>query len=283
MPLESMKYYAYAEPEPSCGISSHVQKGLIPSLECGGTDLCEEGMGFGVPMLQYARDFYFPGTASVSTPGRVSGIHVTKQFNFDLIERFQDSASRIQHFSWVQSRVNLDIFKVPIGRKILKFINSRILKYSIKMPPPRFIRVPSRGKARVDYAIERNMKSIHVRIELESIYQKNCQRIYISNELGGKAFTLYRDGSGLQLQGDSIGEWNKIEAHWALFYSPSKKLGFRVTIPQKATGFRGRETNMPELRWSGIIIALSPGIRKIEYKISVGTLKALMEDPRQTT
>lgn len=98
--LESLKYYLFNEYGISMGKSSPIQKGLIPSLNGGGGDLCEEGLGFGVPILQYVRDFYFPGSAITLLAGPVDATsHVAKKFNYDLIERKQTNGGLIQSFS----------------------------------------------------------------------------------------------------------------------------------------------------------------------------------------
>ncbi len=79
------------------------------------------------------------------------------------------------------------------------------------------------------------------------------------------------------MSGNNIGEWNRINASWALFYSPALKLGFRIDIPRNVEAYHGRETNSLELNWSGIIFSAAPKTTLIEYDVNFGTLRELME------
>ncbi len=90
-------------------------------------------------------------------------------------------------------------------------------------------------------------------------------------------FTQYRDGSGVRLHANQIGEWNKINASWAILYSPALGLGYKINIPPGLEAFRGRETNVPDLCWSGVILSVPPKIAHLGYTISIGPMKRLME------
>lgn len=270
-----LNYYLYDTPIPSRGKSTPVQKGLIPSHNGGGADISEEGLGFGVPILQYVRDFYFPGTSSVHPLGLITDSLASKEFKFDLIERSQIKRSRVEHFSWVESRLSLNLFKNTLGRQVLKFLSQHVFNRGIKpVPPPAFIHTKDRGTANTIYEFGSSRKKIHVKIEFKSLVQTQLQRIFISNELGGSLFTFYRDGANFCLFGNAIGPYEKINAQWALFYAPSLKWGFRVDFPDGVTGLLGREIN-PVLCWSGVILSIPPSRNLVEYDITIGSLKEI--------
>ncbi len=276
--LQSLEYYLFKDPKPSNGRSTPIQKGLIPSRKGGEADLCEEGLGFGVPTLEYVRDFYFPGKSLASPSGIVNDSNATKTYWFDLIERRETEPSKIHILSWVQNRFLLRLYKYPISRKVLEILGSTVFRYNIsKSQPPKFIHVNDRGYATTIYKIEKNKKQILVSVDLTSIKRKNLQRLYISNELSGRLFDYYIDSSNHRLFRDSIGGWDKIDASWAIFYAPSLKFGYRIDIPPAIIAYRGLETFNPSLCWSGVIFSLPATIQKIEYKITLGTLKDLQQ------
>lgn len=274
--LESLNYYLFDTPILSRGKSSPIQMGLIPSHHGGEADLSAEGLGFGVPILQYARDFYFPGTSTVHPIGMITDMHASKEFKFDLIERIQNKKSRVEPFSWVENRLNLVLFKTLLGRQLLKFLHKYVYILNINpKPPPTFIHTMNRGTAQVSYEFESKKRKIHVRIEFKSLLHTQLQRIYISNELGGSLFTYYRDGANLRLHGDTIGAYDKINATWALMYAPSLKIGFRVDYPPDVAGLRGREIS-PNLNWSGIILSIPPERPVVEYDLTIGSLREIL-------
>ncbi|HME50741.1 MAG TPA: hypothetical protein VKM55_00860 [Candidatus Lokiarchaeia archaeon] len=277
--MESLKYYLFNDSRPYHGKSTPVQKGVVPSMKGGDADVCEEGLGFGVPILQCTRDFYFPGTGNAEPAGEIYAPSAKKSYEFNLIERLQADSHKIRHFTWVVNRLNLTIFKSKAGRKILELPQPLIRRLSAfyKLEPPAFIRVRSHGIARVTYDVDKLGHRININADFSSIHKQNLQRIYISNELGGKAFTHYYDGSGIRLQANQIGEWNKIEAAWAILYSPILRFGYKIDIPPGLVAYRGRETNMPDLCWSGIILSISPKLTHIKYAIELGSLRQLTE------
>ncbi|MHA2072130.1 MAG: hypothetical protein ACW985_10145, partial [Candidatus Thorarchaeota archaeon] len=105
-PGSEMSYYLTKNLWPHLGKSSPVQKGLLPSVTSSPPEMCEGGVGFGVPILEYKRDFYFPGTAAVSEEGRIRGDTAWKHFAMNLIDRRQKKGSEsISSFSWVFQRI----------------------------------------------------------------------------------------------------------------------------------------------------------------------------------
>lgn len=243
-------------------------------------DLCEEGVGLGVPILQCTRDFFFPGTAIAEPVGEVREGVAKKIFILDLINRIQAETRRVHKFTWVYSRLLNRTFKSVIGRRILlryfkSIVGQKILKFTYNAP--KFIRVSDHGQASCIYLIDTKHHRINITINFSGIHKHNLQKIYVSNELGGHVFTHYRDSSNIRLRENQIGEWNKIHASWAMFYSPRMELGFLVDIPSGIEAFRGREANSPELCWSGIILSLPPSIKELQYTITLGTTQELNE------
>jgi hypothetical protein len=265
-----VSYHMSGSTQPYYGKTAPVQKGLLPSISGHESDLCEEGVGFGVPILQYKRDFFFPGTSIVSNEGRVGGKPIWKKFTMDLIDRRQGRQStEIRMLSWAPQRIYNKIYKSIYGRRVLQLIERRLESLRPDYDPSVFFRVKERGVVLVSYLIDEAAGIIDVSMDFSGIQRIGLQHIYISNELGGNLFDVYTDSSGVNLHGEAIGTWDKIDAAWATFYSPSKNVGFRVEIPESVEAFRGREIIGLDISWSGVIFMVSPTTIHLQYRINV--------------
>lgn len=266
-----VSYFLSSSTRPHSGKASLIQKGLIPSQMNGSDDLCEEGVGFGVPILQYKRDFFFPGSATVSDEGLLAGGKSWKRFQLDLVERHQDSNS-IQAFSWVYQRIYNRLYKSAQGKMLLDAFEVRTRKRGerIGRTSSKFFRVKKRGDVFVSFDTDVTNGRIVVELDFSSVAKSNLQHIYVANELGGTIFENYVDSSGIKLVGNEIGGWDKIHAKWAAFCAPIMNIGYQIEIPRNVQAFRGREIIGSNICWSGIIFMLSPAVQSIQYQINIG-------------
>jgi hypothetical protein len=275
---KDLEYYLYNDSRPHSGISSPVQKGLVPGLQNSDARLCEEGLGFGVPILQYARDFYFPGSAETTEEGKLSAGVYQKCFQYNLIERTQKPSERsVRPFSWVAHRVYNRIYKSSVGHTAISIFAPPNLKawYGIKLPVSKLLRVRDRGWSCTTYALDPAEGTVKVTAELDRFSREGLQQVYVSNEMGGHLFTHYFDSRGLRLRGEEIGGWSRINAKWVIMHAPGIGLGFRIDIPPGIAAFRGRETFSKDVSWSGVIFSVSPSVRTIEYGVRLDTFGAL--------
>ncbi|MHA2159984.1 MAG: hypothetical protein ACXABE_13870, partial [Candidatus Thorarchaeota archaeon] len=237
-----VSYFLSSSTRPHSGKASLIQKGLILSQMNGSDDLCEEGVGFGVPILQYKRDFFFPGTAIVSDEGLLEGGKSWKRFIFDLVERHQGGKS-IRAFSWVYQRIYNRLYKSAQGRILLDAVEVRTRQRGERngRTSSKFFRVKKRGDVLVSFDTDITNGQIVIELDFSSVDKSNLQHIYVSNELGGTLFENYVDSSGIKLVGNEIGAWDKIQAKWAVFCAPKKNIGYQIEIPGNVQAFRGRE------------------------------------------
>jgi hypothetical protein len=246
--------------------------------------LCGEGLGFGTPILQYRRDFYFPGSATVKYEENNGKKHWTKVFTFNLIERKQQySLTRISAFSWILPRLHNWIYKKKTGRQLLKLITllprHPYQRSNMDFAPQLFIPVQSRGESACQFLVTDNNRVLDVELGFDTINRKNLQNIYIANELGGYQFTQYFEDLGLVLVGNQIEPWAKIEGRWGAFFAPRFDFGFRVEIPQGITAFRGREVfEGKDIFWSGILLQLPKSTTMFRYRVHFGTLHQILEE-----
>lgn len=277
-----LSFYISDTTDPQQGKSSPIQKGLIPDLQSDAADLCGEGLGFGTPILQYRRDFYFPGAATVKYEEDNREKHWTKVFTFNLIERKQqDSLSKISAFSWMLPRLHNWVYKKKTGRQLLKLITilSRpgYQRTSKHFAPQLFIPVQSRGESPCQFLVSNDDRILDIELSFDAIARKNLQNIYIANELGGHQFIQYHDDSGLFLTGNQIEPWAKIEGRWGTFFAPKLDFGFRVEIPKGITAFRGREVfESKDIFWSGILLQLPKETTIFRYRVHFGNLPQIL-------
>lgn len=268
---------------PQSGKSAPIQKGLIPHLQNENVDICGEGLGFGTPILQYRRDFYFPGSASICHKDNDGSDLWAKQFIFNLIERKQhDPLTSIDTFSWVLPRLHNRIYKTKNGRQLLKLVallNQWTFQARGKQSAPQyFIPVKSQGECQCQFLVRLKKRQIDVQVSFDTIVRNHLQFIYIANELGGQYFTQYWDSSGLYLQDNQIEPWAKITGHWAIFYAPALKFGFRVEIPKGINAFRGREVfEAHDIFWSGILLRFPKSTITCNYQIQYGAFQQIQE------
>ncbi|MFX0078246.1 MAG: hypothetical protein ACFE8O_03315 [Candidatus Hermodarchaeota archaeon] len=279
-----LSFHISDKPEPQQGKSSPIQKGLLPSLQGGGADLCGEGLGFGTPILQYRRDFYFPGSSTVTKSENEIKSYCEKVFHFNLIERKQQTfRSDITSFSWTLPRMHNLIYKTNPGRQLLKLVAilSDLLFFRgarKQFAPQLFIPVKSRGESRSRFNLYKKRRLLEIECFFDSLERTHLKSIYLANELGGWQFTEYYDSTGLYLVGNQIEPWAKIKGHWAVFYAPKLNVGFRVEIPDEITAYRGREVfEQHDIFWSGVILKLPRSITSCKYQVRFGTLKELKE------
>jgi hypothetical protein len=281
----ALSYHLTEKLEPRHGKSSPIQKGLIPSAPNGRFDLCEEGLGFGVPILQYSRDFYFPGTAQVVKPGMRLERPWEKRFQMNLVERYhRHPSSRLTRFSWVVPRLFNWAYKSPVGRRFLSLVAAvkGIVWPALGLRDFQsgFFRVTGRGEVRTTYQHDPQRGELVIVVDLNRVVRDALQRIYVSNELGGNYFTQYWDSRGLHLVANAIGAWNQVQGRWAVFYAPTLNWGFRVEVPPGITAFRGREVLWQHgICWSGIILMLPASMDRLVYRVRFGPAPSLGEEP----
>ncbi len=265
-------------PEPKCGKASPIQKGVILSREQGSADLCEEGIGIGVPLLKYRRDFYFPGTATTSEEGEIISQRVWKKFDLNLIDRHQKRASSgPETFSWVYQRLYNRVYKTTMGRRLIE-LSSRVAGntgVNLKDHSPAFYRVESKGTIPVYYEFKNEKREIIVSMNFEDVDRNGLQEIFVSNELGGVLFDRYIDDTGIHLERDEISGWDRIEGRKATFYSPVANLFLEVSIPEELHAYRGREIIDDIISWSGVILSIPPNSKSLEYLVRIGPLSEM--------
>ena len=266
----TVSYHLSKSPWPRLGKSTPVQKGLLLSMNQSDAVLCEEGVGFGVPILQYKRDFYFPGKSTVSLEGRIESHKAWKSFTMNLIDRSERKISRhVGMFSWVGQRIYNGVYKTGLGRRVIRLLTNRYTSSISEHYSNAYFKVNSKGSILSSYVIDYNSNVITVELDFSGVENSGLQHVYVSNELGGTFFDVYTDSSGMTLRGDAIEGWDRIHATWAEFQSRSMNVAFRVDIPKGIEAFRGREIIGQDVCWSGVILMLPSSSQSVRYNVTI--------------
>jgi hypothetical protein len=106
--------------------------------------------------------------------------------------------------------------------------------------------------------------------------EENWDRAYLMNEQGARAFTRYRDPTGMPQGGDDVGIWRETSAPFGCWEAPTHRLRFCVEAVAGQPGFVGRERynqynwmGIYTLSWSGIDIQVEAPLETYTYTIRV--------------
>jgi hypothetical protein len=241
--------------------SCRIQKGLL--LSFGDTDLEEEGIGFGVPVLMAGREAIFPGSARIKEQDKT----FTVDYELNLAERMAVKRRKINSRTFYRLKEHLSALhrEFPSLRKIIThaFGTAGRAVGIVTI----FEEVPSLGVVRVLYTI--SSENIHISVDTSRVKRYNCT-IMLMNEQGANYFDKYSDSSGLSLKGNAIGTWDETFADWASFVDTSHKLEFTLKKVAGARVFRGRELVPGRLAWAGLAYLLPPGTANFSYNIRIG-------------
>jgi hypothetical protein len=244
--------------------TSVIQKGLI--LCDGASDLAEEGVGFGVPLLKQKLGTVFPASARIVS-SNAKGL--TADFDMSLAEGFSTEKKAVDS-------PLLDLVKevlagahrgIPLLRCPLSALSSAIRTvFSLKTV---FHRTVSLGFVRVEYRIDKTLGKLTVRVDARGAARDRCTELIVMNELGARHFCRYRDSDGLSLGEAKIETWHEVRASEASFLDPARKLGFSVRRHPAGRLFRGREVVAGRLSWAGFGYVLPADTATFRYSVRI--------------
>jgi hypothetical protein len=245
--------------------SSMIRKGLTMSLD--GVDLCEEGVGFGVPVLKQARETIFPGTLHV----RAEASAAVAEYDMDLVERLTLPAPR----SFVSVALNamreplaLLHRRYPVLRRALTGISNAMRSaFGIRTT---FEHARSLGTIRVTYRFNASAGEVTVSVEVHGLAAEGCTELVLMNEQGARFFDRYEDSTGCERRGDAIETWQEVSARQAAFHDSRHGVSFALNGAPGARLFRGRELVGDRLAWAGLAYVLPAGTKEFSYGITLG-------------
>jgi hypothetical protein len=249
--------------------SGALQNGLVLRRE--GLDICEEGVGFGVPVLKKKWETVFPGSMRILSHHPDNFILV--EFDINRVERLSLGARGLMGGflnSLKEATATLHRRLAVLRRPLTAVSNLARRLFSIKTV---FIDAPSAGTVLVSYSVNPLTHTVKVSMDARNLIEEKTDQLVMMNELGARRFPVYTDSNGLRLQGDGIGTWDEVSAVEAALLDPELGIGFTVRRLDNSRLYRGRELVPGRLSWAGFAYALPSTEKAIEYEIAIGGLR----------
>lgn len=242
-----------------------LQKGLI--LIFDQSEIVEEGVGFGVPVVKYTENTYFSSNAEYSVKKEGDFTIILKTFLLDTIAR-----KRIGENLYLNPNVYRALRKSFESQYLTKNNLRKSFNLLMQIRPligvkTDFVKVKPKGKVTVRYQLYEN--TIKIKASLIDLEKENCKEILLLNEQGANFFNKYSDSLGLKFVGDQIGAWEKVNAIKAYLSDKQEMLKFTLHKQRQATLFRGREQIKNRFSWSGLSYLLDAGLSEFNYVIEL--------------
>ncbi len=255
----------YKDCRPNCLETGALQKGLVLLID--GSELIEEGMGFGVPIVRYEDKTFFSSTADVSIRKVGSDSILTKVYSLDTVslKKF-GQASYIDDGLYSSLRKTFQMLYLK-HKKLSPIFNKAMELRDLANIKTEFITVKPRGTITVTYHCQPT--TIIIQIDFSNITLNKCLELIVLNEQGSSVFKRYVDSNGLTLLGNKIGAWEEVTAKRASLQSAKREVSF---ILQKEDGvqlFRGWEQTRKRFSWAGLSYSLVPNKGLFTYTIGL--------------
>lgn len=250
--------------------TSGLQRGLL--LLDHGEPLCEEAVGFGVPVLKRGLQAVFPGSAIVDVQQHGASHVVRIAFRLNRVERLSRPADGIvggSAFYAIKDLLAAAIRRLPASRRLLTGASSRLRRlfgWETSYTDAGF-----QTDVTVTATVEPAAGALHFDVDSSRV-PGDVTEVVVMHEQGARFFDRYQDSSGLRLQGDQIGCWDEVSAASAWFESTSHRLAFKLGQADSARLFRGRELVGSRLAWAGFGYSFRPPVRHIHHELSIARL-----------
>jgi hypothetical protein len=248
--------------------TARIQKGLILLYE--GQELCEEAVGFGVPILMHGLQTIFPGEVELTLLDGDSARRIRANFTLNLEEKISKPGTgeiNNQLLYASKNRLAALIRRLPWLRGLLtqssNFLRST-LAWETTYEPANFV-----TQLLVTYAVDPEAGKIEVELDGQDYLRLGITEIIMMNEEGARFFDHYQDSDGISLVGNEIGCWDPVRAAEASFIDHKHQISFSLSQVEGATLYRGRELIGKRLAWSGFGYSFAPSLDLIRYTITV--------------
>jgi len=253
----------YQDSRPNCLEVAPLQKGLVLVLD--GSELIEEGVGFGVPVVKYKNKTYFSSSAHCSVEENEGGFSVTKLFVLDAVSRKSvGKSSYINDGLYRFLRKLFERFYLD-GPRFFPFFDKIMQLRQVAGVQTKFIRVQPKGAIAVKFSIQPS--SIEVQVDLSDLDKDGCEEILVLNEQGSTFFSKYADSEGIKLCDEKIGAWSEVKAKDAYLSVMKGSLAFGLEKHDGSLLFRGWEKTIGRFAWTGLSYSLPPQFSLFNYVI----------------
>lgn len=255
---DTVSLVLYEGAEPAQGDSSCLQKGLVLFHEA--RPLCGEGVGFGVPAVEYLDQALFSTFASVQAANGV----LVKSFWIDASPRMTWARFSIDSRPYFAIQRRLDnMYRTDRRFRLL-------LTYAMKLQPllgvkSSFQKINPRGFVEVRYHLLG--RNVSIEVDSSKLSDTNFKRLLIFNEQSA-SFDLYNDG--LETLGkEDIGAWEEVKSERACLKNEKSNVTFCVEKISGTKLYRGRELLRPHLDWAGFCYSIPAYQQRFNYTIQI--------------
>lgn len=243
----------------SQGDSSTLEKGLMMIIEKH--SLCGEGVGFGVPALEYPQKIIFSTSAKIKSENG----KLVKSFSMDASHRrtwMHKFTIDDRFYSIISNKLSYKYKRDEKYRKLVKCLMKFITILGLRISTQK-----TRSKGFVDITYAASRDNLVITVNTSRILDKKFNRLLIFNEQSAD-FDLYRDDFA-QLRKDDIGVWEEINCQEACLTNESAKITFCVKKLDGTKIYRGRELLQPRLDWAGFCYITPSKVENLQYIIQI--------------
>jgi hypothetical protein len=238
--IENLTYQISDAPGPDFLTTSGIQKGLL--LNLGGQILCQEGLGFGVPIVREPTNTYFSKKSKINFS---SEREIAKTYFFDCVSRIKISTPFVTQTAFF-TRIFEKMVSFYMKKESLQPILLKALQIATKIFQGKciFVDIDEIGDATVHYHVQGNS------IAIEAAFHTSLSDpvFTMANEQGADFFD-WGSVDGKLIDSKEIKGWMRVSE--ATYISTEKKISFTLEGVKDKTIFLGRERT-EFLRWAGI-------------------------------
>lgn len=264
---DSSALRVYSDPKPHNWKISELQKGLIFVYK--GVERVGEGTGFGLPVLVYEDETFFPGLSKVCAYRRHGCVVVRKEYMMDMIARNKFRNVKLENKSARSlSRYLADLYQ---KHRRLRFLSLKSLLMDLGIQSS-FAKTTPAGRLVVTYSIGEDV--IEINAEFGLLKRRGPCKVFMLNEQGSGFFRRYCDSSGAEFLDKHIGAWDIVRPEWACLTDSEGIVGFRLWKVENSVLRVGREFLEGCLDWVGLDYEVDPKSMVFKYKVEIlgGTL-----------
>ncbi len=253
----------YPDNKPETMEIAALQKGLV--MLSNGSEVIEEGAGFGVPIARYFDKTYFSKTATVYVKeqnGNTSTI--VKVFSLDSVSKKRIHRSFVNDTVYLVARKTFERAYLS-NEKMRPLFDWTMGVRKVLGVETDFKKVMSKGEVTVVYRCHPDC--VEVEADFSKMENEGCQEILMLNEQGATFFCKHRDGDQAALGGRRISAWGRVESQHATFSDLDERVSFGLEKRKGAVLFRGREQVKDRFSWSGMTYSLHPSTAGFSYVI----------------
>jgi hypothetical protein len=241
------------------GDSSSLEKGLIMIVR--GNPVYGEGVGFGVPALEYQDKIIFSTLARINKDDN----KLVKSFSMDAYHRrtwMHKFPINDRLYSIISDKFKHRYQRDKQYQKFLRFLMKFITLLGLRISTEK---ISSKGFVDVTYRISED--NLIIIVDTSGLLDKEYHRLLIFNEQSAD-FDLYKDEI-IELRKDEIGVWEEAYCQEASLTNESAKTTFFVKKLDGTKLFRGRELLQPRLDWAGFCYIIPQKIEHVQYVIRI--------------